>query len=149
MSQQNVEAMRRLYDAFNSGDLDAFEKGCARELMWNEAENSLYADGNPYRSFVAVRDGAFGPIARDFDGFKVELDKLIDGGDTIIGTGRYRGRHRKTGKELAAQFCHVLHASRDGRLDGFQEYTDTLQEAEVAGRTAVAEKPELRQPIPA
>ena len=149
MSQQNVEAMRRLYDAFNSGDLDAFEKGCAREFMWNEAENSLYAGGNPYRSFVAVRDGAFAPIARDFDGFKVELDRLIDGGDYVIGTGRYRGKHKTTGKELAAQFCHVLHADRDGRLDGFQEYTDTLQEAEVAGRKAPAEQPVLRQPIPA
>lgn len=149
MSQQNVEAMRGLYDAFNSGDLDAFEKGCAREFMWNEAENSLYSGGNPYRGFVAVRDGVFAPTARDFDGFRVDLDRLIDAGDFIIGSGRYRGRHKVTGKELSAQFCHVLHANRDGKLDGVQEYTDTLQEAEVAGRTTIAEQPALRQPIPA
>ena len=57
MSQENVQAMRRLYDAFNSGDLDTFEQGVGRGIQWNEADNSLYAGGNPYRSFAAVRDG--------------------------------------------------------------------------------------------
>ena len=64
MSQANVQAMRRLYDAFNSGDLDTFEQGVGRDIVWNEADNSLYAGGNPYRSFAA--DGARGrmPVER-------------------------------------------------------------------------------------
>lgn len=135
MSEQNVQAMRGLYDAFNSGDLDRFEQGVSRDILWNEAENSLYSAGNPYRSFAAIRDGVFAPTARDFDSFRVDLEQLLDAGDHVIGTGRYRGRHKTTGKELSAQFCHVLHVDRDGKLDRVQEYADTLHEAEVDGRT--------------
>ncbi len=109
-------------------------RGCARELVWNEAENSLNSGGNPYRGFDAVLEGVFQPTLRDFDRFECNLESLIDGGDTIVGTGRYRGTYKETGKRLSAQFCHVLHFDSQARLDRVQEYTDTLAEAEVAGR---------------
>lgn len=146
MSQANVQAMRRLYDAFNSGDLDAFEQGVGRDLVWNEADNSLYSGGNPYRSFAAVRDGVFAPTARDFDSFRVDLEQLLDAGDHVIGTGRYRGKCKATGKELSTQFCHLLHLDSDGKLDRVQEYADTLDEAVVTGRTQLQE---MKIPQPA
>ena len=146
MSQENVQAARGLYDAFNRGDLNAFEAGCSREFVWNEAENSLNAAGNPYRNFKQVLEGVFQPTARDFDGFRCDLEKLLDAGDTIIGTGRYRGKHRETGKQLSAQFCHVLHFDRDARLDGRQEYADTLQEGEVSGLAQQVERVRIIQP---
>jgi len=146
MSEQNVQAMRGLYDAFNRGDLDRFEQGTSRDIKWNEAENSLYSAGNPYRGFAAVRDGVFEPTARDFDNFRVDLDQLLDAGEFVIGTGRYRGKHKATGRELSTQFCHVLHVDKDGKLDGVQEYADTLNEAEVTGRT---QRIEAKIPLPA
>jgi hypothetical protein len=147
MSQENVLAMRRLYEAFAHGDLDAFEKGCSGDLVWNEAENSLYSAGNPYRGFAAVRDSVFAPMLRDYDNFRCELERLLDAGDHVVGTGRYRGRNRETGRELSAQFCHVLHVDRDGKLDRVQEYVDTLHEAEVHGRLQQIET--IRMPQPA
>jgi ketosteroid isomerase-like protein len=148
MSQQNVQAMRRLYEAFNAGDLETFERGLSPDILWNEAENSLYATGNPYRSFSAVRDGIFDPTARDYDNFRCELEKLLDAGDYVIGTGRYRGKNKATGKTLSAQFCHVSHVDPQGRLESIQEYVDTLQEAEVSGRTArVTEELKIPHPV--
>ena len=148
MSQQNVQAIRRLYEAFNSGDLDTLEKGFSPDIIWNEAENSLYAAGNPYRSFRAIRDTVFAGSARDFENFRCEVEKLLDAGDIVIGTGRYRGRHKETGKALSAQFCHVMKVDQQGKLAVVQEYADTLQEAEVSGRTErLAE--ELKIPHPA
>jgi hypothetical protein len=133
MSQQNVQAARRLYEMFNRGDLAGFEKACARELVWNEAENSLNAEGNPYHSFKAVLEGVFQPTMRDFDKFECNVEQLLDAGDTIVGTGRYRGTHKETRKQLSAQFCHIIHFDTQGQLDRIQEYTDTLAEAEIAG----------------
>ena len=135
MSQQNVQAIRRLYEAFAQGDMDAFERGCSRDILWNEAENSLYAGGNPYRSFAALLTGVFTPTLRDFEDFRCNVEKLIDAGDYVIGTGRYRGTHKTTGKSLSAQFCHVMHVDQQGKLEAVQEYVDTLHEAEVSGRT--------------
>lgn len=143
MSQENVQAMSRLYDAFNRGDLSAFERGVSNDLEWNEADNSLNCAGNPYRSFAAVRDGVFAPTMSEFDGFTVDLEQLIDAGDYVIGTGRYKGRSRTTGKDLSAQFCHILHVDAQGRLDRLQEYADTLREAVVAGRAEQIEQVQL------
>lgn len=149
MSQQNVEAMRGQYDAFARGDLQAFEQGISRSVVWNEAENSLYASPAPFRSFAEIRDQAFDPIERDFDNFRLEIDRMLDAsGDHVVCVGRYRGRHRETGRELSSQFCHLMHVDKDGKLDFFQEFVDTLDEARVAGVTQPAEKLEIRQPMP-
>lgn len=147
MSQDKIEAARRLYDAFNSGDLAGFEQGCAPSFIWNEAENSQNSAGNPYRTFKEVLEGVFQPTMNDFEGFRVELEKLIDAGDTIIGTGRYRGKHRNTGKQLSAQFCHLIHFDPQARLDGLQEYVDTLEEAVVAARVQIVEEMRIPQPV--
>jgi ketosteroid isomerase-like protein len=146
MSQQNVQAMRRLYEAFNTGDLDTFEQGVSKDLVWNEADNSLNCGGNPYRSFAEVRDGVLAPTMRDFSQFRVDLEQLLDAGAFVVGTGRYRGKCIVTGKELSAQFCHLLHVDSEGRLDGFQEYADTLHEAEVTGRSQSIESIRILQP---
>jgi len=146
MSQANVQAAQRLYEAFNSGDLVTFEQGVARDLVWNEAENSLNCGGNPYRSFAEVRDGVFAPTLRDFDDFRVDLEQLLDAGNFVVGTGRYRGRSTVTGRTLSAQFCHVLHLDEQGKLDRVQEYADTLQEAAVTGRAQQLEEIQILQP---
>lgn len=146
MSAQNIQAVRRLYDAFERGDLQAFEQGVSESLLWNESENSMYCAGNPYRAFAAVRDGVFEPTLRDYENFHVDLEQLIDGGDYVVGCGRYRGRSRATGRELSAQFCHVMHVDPSGRLDRMQEYSDTLQGAEVMGKTQTLEPMRIMQP---
>ena len=146
MSQENLTAVRGLYDAFNRGDFDTLEQGFNKGLMWNEPDNSLYAGGNPYRGFEAVRNAVFDPIGRDFDGYKVDLEQLIDGGEYIIGTGRYRGTARATGKSFATQFCHVMHLDGAGRIDSMQGYADTLEEARVTGRAELAEPARIPHP---
>ena len=146
MSQENVQAVRGLYDAFNRGDLATLERGFSRELLWNEAENSLYSGGNPYRSFAAVRDGVFAPTHRDFGNFRCTVEQLLDAGDFVIATGRYRGTCKDTGKELSAQFCHVLHLDLDRKIDRIQEYADTLNEAQVIGRVTLFEESRIPHP---
>ena len=147
MSEQNVRAIRDLYDAFNRGDLHTVERGFSRDLYWNEPENSLYSNGNPYRSFAAVREGVFAATARDFDPFRCEAEQFLDAGDSIVVTGRYRGTCRDTGTAIATQFCHVMHLDLDGKVDRLQAYTDTLEEARVTGRAQIKE--EMKIPHPA
>lgn len=147
MSRQNVQAVSRLYDAFNTGDLEAFERGVSKDLVWNQADSSPYASGNPHRGYEQVRDGVFAPTMRDFDQFHCDLEQLLDAGDFIVGSGRYRGRSTATGKQLSAQFCHLLHLDDEGKLDRFQQYTDTLHQAEVTGRAQQIEHMQILQPV--
>ena len=150
MSQKNVQVMRGLYDAFGRADFDTLEKGVSPNVIWNEAENSLYSSGSPYRSFSEIKSKVFIPNSQDFDKFRLEIDRVLDASDDhVVTAGRYRGKYKETGKELSTQFCHVAHFDQYGKVDWFQEFADTYNQAQVTGKVKSFEKVEMRQPIPA
>ena len=126
MSQENVELVRAVYAAFAAGDVPAVLGAMSPEIVWHEAENFPYADRNPYLGPEAVLTGVFGRIATDWDGFAAVPKEMLDAGDTVIVLGRYKGTYRETGRTLDAQLAHVWRVA-DGRIVGFQQYTDTLQ----------------------
>ena len=130
MSQTNVDLIRGLYDAFAAGDIAGVLGRMSPDIVWNEAENFLYADGNPYRGPEGVLNGVFARIGAEWDGFGAHPEEIIDGGDTVIALGRYRGTYRATGRALDAQLVHVWRVA-DGKAAAFQQYTDTLQTARV------------------
>ena len=133
MSQENVELVRAVYAAFAAGDVPAVLGAMSPEIVWHEAENFPYADRNPYLGPEAVLTGVFGRIATDWDGFAAVPEEMLDAGDTVIVLGRYEGTYRETGRTLDAQLAHVWRVA-DGRIVGFQQYTDTLQADRVVER---------------
>ncbi len=48
MSEKNVDLVQSMYGAFARGDVPAVLESMDSEIVWNEAENFPYADGNPY-----------------------------------------------------------------------------------------------------
>ena len=96
------------------------------EIVWYEAENFPYSDRNPYVGPAAVAEGVFQRLATEWDGFQAIPDEFLDAGDTIVVTGRYRATCKATGIALDAQFAHLWRL-RDGKVTGFQQYTDTAQ----------------------
>ena len=132
MSQQNVELIRAIYAAFEAGDVAGVIARMSPGMVWNEAENFPYADGNPYRGPEAILSGVFGRLGGDWDGFAALPGEFLDAGDTIVVLGRYRGTYKASGKAIDAQFAHVWRVD-DGKAVAFQQYTDTLQAARVTG----------------
>ena len=122
----------RMYRSFAAGDVATVLGSMSPDIVWNEAENFPYADRNPYVGPEAIATGVFGRIAADYDGFGLEIEELIDGGDTVVALGRYVGTFRSTGKPLRAQFAHVWRVA-GGKVTRFQQYADTLQASRVAG----------------
>ena len=133
MSEQNVELIRGLYDAFGTGDIPGVVGRMAPDMEWNEAENFPYADGNPYRGPEAILGGVFARLGGEWDGFAAVPEEFLDAGDTVVVLGRYRGTCKATGGPLDAQMCHVWRV-RDGKAAHFQQYTDTLQANKAMGR---------------
>jgi ketosteroid isomerase-like protein len=54
-------------------------------------------------------------------------------GDAVVVLGRYKGVFKATGRALDAQLVHVWRVE-DGKVVAFQQYTDTLQTAQVIER---------------
>jgi ketosteroid isomerase-like protein len=132
MSRQNVELVRGIYDSFAAGDVAAVLGAMSPDIVWNEAENFPLADRNPYIGPDAVAGGVFARLAADWDGFALSIDELLDAGDAVVATGRYRGTNRATGDAVNAQFVHIWRI-QDGKAKAFQQFTDTLQFARAAG----------------
>lgn len=126
MSQENVNAVRGMYEAFGRGDIQTVIAALHPQVEWWEAENFIYADGNPYTGPQAVLEGVFIPIAQEWDGFAVRPKEILDAGETVIGHGYYSGTYKKNGERVRAQFAHFF-TFRDGKVAKFQQYTDTSQ----------------------
>lgn len=132
MSQDNVDVVRAIYAAFAAGDVPGVFARMSAEMVWNEAENHIYADGNPYRGGDAILAGVFARLGSEWDGFAALPEEFLGCGDTVVVIGRYRGTFKATGRPLDAQLVHVWRVA-DRKAASFQQYTDTLQFARVAG----------------
>lgn len=132
MSQDNVAVIRRIYQGFSTGDIPAALGAMDPGIVWNEAENSPYADGNPYIGPQAVLDGVFARIGGEWDGFGVDIAELLDAGDTVVMTGRYTGTFLATGLTQNPQVVHVWKV-KNGKAISFQQHVDTAHVRRVMG----------------
>ena len=126
MSAENVKTVEGMYAAFGTGDIPTVLAALDPQVEWWEAENFIYADGNPYVGPDSVLQGVFIRIAMEWDNFAVTPTDVLDAGDTAVGHGYYSGTHKQTGKQARAQFAHFF-TFRDGKIVKFQQYTDTAQ----------------------
>ena len=126
MAASNVEVIRGIYDAFARADIGAVLGAMAPEIVWREAENHPYADGNPYVGPNAILQGIFARLGTEWDGFAVSVDEVVGAGEKVVALGRYTGMNKRTGKRINAQVVHVW-TVEDGKAASFQQYTDTHQ----------------------
>jgi ketosteroid isomerase-like protein len=131
MSQEIVQLVRGLYEAFETGDVSTVLGRMDEGIEWREAENFIYADRNPYVGPQAVLDGVFMRLGTEWDAFTVTPEEWLDAGNHVVVLGTYTGTHKATGRAVRAQFAHVW-AVRGQRVVRFQQYTDTKQFAEVS-----------------
>src|SRR5919107_1684192 len=119
MSQDNVDLVRSIYEAFGTGDIPGVVGRMASDMEWNEAENFPYADGNPYRGAEAILGGVFARLGGEWDGFAAVPEEFLDADDTVVVLGRYRGTCKATGLAMDAQLAHVWRVA-DGKAVRFQ-----------------------------
>lgn len=132
MSADTVAVIKGIYDGFAAGDIPAVVGAMSPDIVWNEADDFPYADGNPYVGPQAILEGVFARIGGEWDGFDAHVEELLDAGDTVIALGRYSGTYKATGKAQDTQFVHVWRV-RDGKAVRFQQYANTLHAARVIG----------------
>ncbi|MCK6445731.1 MAG: nuclear transport factor 2 family protein [Planctomycetes bacterium] len=120
----NVVLVRELYAAFAAGDLPRLLAHFDPRIVWNEAEGFPLSDRNPYVGPEAITLGVFARIAEEWDGFEVRVGEVVGSGDVVTMFGRYRARHRRTGKALDVQCAHTWWVA-NGKLVRFQQMVDT------------------------
>ena len=52
------------------------------------------------------------------------MEQYLDAGDSVVVVGKYRGRHRGSGKSFSAAAAHIYDLA-DGKIARFRQFTDT------------------------
>jgi ketosteroid isomerase-like protein len=129
MSDENVAIIRRLAELVNAGDLEA-ELGLihpAVELFTYEEE----PEAGVYRGHEGYREYARSWLDT-FDDYHVEVDELIDAGDSVVAVARIRATGRSSG--AAIEESNVwLYRIRDGMVSECRWCRTKLEALEAAG----------------
>lgn len=127
---KNFDAIKSHYAGSDTRDLDAMMAPITDRSAWTEMAGFPYA--GTYVGRDAIIAGVFARIGAEWEGYTFTLERLVDGGDTIVGIGTYSGKYRKTGKAMTARVVHVWDMD-DGKVVAFEQFTDTKLVAEAIG----------------
>jgi ketosteroid isomerase-like protein len=121
MSEQDVETIRGGYDAFNSGNPQGVLERMDAEGVWIEPGGGNAPSGS-FNGPENVGSEVFPAVGEYFEEFSAEPDNYDDQGDTIVVTGRFKGK-AKSGADLDAAFEHV-YEMKDGKIARFENKPD-------------------------
>ena len=127
---ENSDALRRAYDAFNSGDVETVASTFADEITW-EGPNS---DGVPMSGKNEGKDAvlqALGAIGDQFERFDVSPDEIVEEGETIVVLSHLDAR-TKSGNELKLPGVEVWRMS-GGKANRVQSLLDTAEMKQALG----------------
>ncbi len=130
---QSDAVIREVYADFARGDAESVLARFHRRIDFRLAEHHVYSPaGESWVGPEAVAQNFFARIGPDWEEFTVDPQTWHVAGDTVVVEGRYTGTHRRTGRPLDMQFCHVWHVA-GAEVVRFRQYTDTAHLREVAG----------------
>lgn len=118
----NLEIVKGIY----AGDAEQIAKtlqdALAPRFEWTEAAGFPYA--GTYHSMEEVGKNVFVRLATEWEGYRAEVDKFYDAGDTIVATGKYLGTYKKSGGVMDAAFAHIWNF-KDGKIVKYTQNVDT------------------------
>jgi uncharacterized protein len=126
-SPEDIETVRRAYEAFNRRDVDELLATLGPEMEWHPLLGEL--GGGVYRGHEGVRR-LVSEVYDTWESFRIEVEDLVDAGELIFASSRSRGRGRASGVEADVRLVTVCEL-RDGRPVCARAYA-TMEEALVA-----------------
>jgi len=102
MSEENVEIVRRVYDAVDRGDTATVLALYDPEIEWEFARSPFrnMFKHDTYRGRDGLRDFIRERYEDAWERIEDELEQLIDAGEQVISIIRTRGRGRASGIEV-------------------------------------------------
>jgi ketosteroid isomerase-like protein len=136
MSKENVSVVRRSFEAFSRGGVEAVISGgfWSAEIVFDPSETGIpglgvYRGSDEVRFFV--KDDWF--RAFPFEEWEIEFEELIDaGGDQVFAVSRQRGRGATSGAGAELELANIF-TLRDGEIVRVDLYRDREKALEAAG----------------
>ena len=134
MSQENVEVVRGMLQAFADGGLDAMAEFWDPDIVWRAAEGAI-DDLGEMHGLAAVRRY----VQEGFDTFddlSLAVEELRDvGDDRVLSIQRMKGRAKLSGIEIELRYAGV-NTVRDGKVVRVREYLSVEDALKAVGLEA-------------
>jgi ketosteroid isomerase-like protein len=133
MSKENVEIVRRLYEAIGRGDTDAVLALYDPEVEWHFARSPFhnFVKRDVYRGHSGVRDLTRERYDDAWESVTDELIELVDADPQVISIIKSRGRGRASGAPAEKTHAGVW-TIRDGKVVRV-DWMSHAEALEVAG----------------
>ena len=128
--QQNIDLVKRLYEAFGKGDIDTIIGSLANQLVWRFDAPLVIPYAGEYKTPDQVKEGFFGSLASTQNDYALKTDEFIAQDDKLIMVGSYGATVNDTGKRFDLPLVHVW-TIQDGKVKCFVNFTDTAKVAEA------------------
>ncbi len=130
MSQENVEIVRRTYEAFNRGDLETMvaDVGPDAEYVASGAipgVTGVYLGPEGYKRFASW-------LSEQFDVARTDVRECIDAGDQVAVCVSLRGRGKQSGAKTAWDVWQVW-TVRSGAIIRSQGFVSREEALEAVG----------------
>jgi ketosteroid isomerase-like protein len=129
MSKENVEIVRRAYEAWNRRDFDAAAELLSPDIEWQMP--SSFPEPDTWRSSEDVRRG-LARFHESWGEFRAEVQEYIDAGDRVVALVRFHGRAAITGVAVEGTSVDAtVWTLRDGQAIKVQMYIGTSEALET------------------
>jgi ketosteroid isomerase-like protein len=133
MSQENVELVRRSFEAFARGDFETAFSAHAPDTEWRTAADE--PDTQTYRGIdgLHVFAAAISELWVDRFGGAQRFERFIDLGDWVVAPWRARLRGKGSGVEVEVEETYAVLVS-GGKVLRVEEYRSTAEALEAVRR---------------
>ena len=131
MSQENVEVVRRVYELWNRGDLDAAVGMLDQHVVWNAYVH--LPDSRTRHGAGEVQQWA-GEFAEAWGEIQVQIQGLEEvGDDMVLALVRMTGRGRGSGAAVESGVDGHVWTVRDGKVTAVRMYQGAQNALEAVG----------------
>jgi len=117
--------VRRLLEAFLSGDMETLMSCADDEIEWNPAQHNPVIT-RQYRGREQWLNGAVAAVAEGFDGFRFDIEQVHACGSVAVTELYYHGTVRNNGRPFDVPAA-VVWEVRDGKVIRVREFMDTWE----------------------
>jgi uncharacterized protein len=129
MSEENVEVVRRMYNAFHSGDADGALAHFDPEVVVDASKARPDGGRGQGREQLNVIVAAW---MGTWDEWREEIAEMRDLGSQVLVLSVQRGRGKGSGVEVEARYA-LLYDVHGGKITRLVMYADQAQAVEAAG----------------
>ena len=122
-TEQNIAAVKKAYEAFKCGNIQAVLSMMSEDVSWTAPEGrSLIPFSRPIKGRAGVAR-FFEALAASEVELTFEPHQFVAEGDSVVAFVHYWARARATGKSYEGEGVHLFRF-QNGQIAGFREFFD-------------------------